>query len=277
MAVVVIISVIAVTIAWFRLNDSAWANGLSLGTARADYIRVALEAGGPDVTTLTEEQRQIDINMPNFYNVEKNSEGDTLLAPGVSGELKLYITALSPSVTSCRINTECIPVLEEDNDLTEEQIENLDQLLQGHIQFYRQRTQDAVTGEYTYSGLIGETSNSGQYATFTLDLVQDVEKPVTIYWVWFYEYTDIPAEGTARQDAGYYYDVERLKAYMSANGMDVNAMTKDEWTAYLGTMTEQEQILYYDYGDTLIGLNVPEVQFHIVVDALDDAGTVITP
>ncbi|MGN0341732.1 MAG: hypothetical protein ACI4DO_02970 [Roseburia sp.] len=269
MTLIVVISVITVTIAWFCLRNSAWGRDLTLGTLNADYIRVALTAGGEDVTRLDESERYIDINMPNFYNVEQNAEGETLMAPGVSGELKLYITALSPNVRSCRINTECIPLFgTEEEGLTEEQRsqqEKLQKLVKGHIQFYTNRSYDPDAGTYSFSGLIGEGSADSQYATFTVPLVQNREEPVTIYWVWFYEYTDIPTEGRARTDAGYYCDMDRLNAYLAANGKSLETLTDDERELYFYD--------YYDYGDTLIGLNVPEVKFHIVVNALDENET----
>lgn len=269
MAVIVVISVIAVTIAWFRLQDSAWGRELTLGTLNADYIRVSLTAGGEDVTRIEEGNRYIDINMPNFYNVEQNDQGKTLMAPGVSGELKLYVTALSPNVSSCRINTECIPLFDTGEEgLTEEQRtqrENLKKLVKGHIQFYTNRSYDPGTGIYSFSGLIEESSLDNRYATLTVPLVQNEEKPVTIYWVWFYEYTDIPGEGRNRTDPRYYYDMKNLQAYLALSHKTV------------AELTEEERVLYYDYGDTLIGLNVPKIQFHIAVNALDDEGSELAP
>lgn len=261
MAMIVVISVIAVTIAWFQLINSAWAKDLTLKAGSADYIKVALESGGKDVSELEEDQRYIDINMPNFYNVEKNAVGKTLMAPGVSGKLNLYITSLHPDVTSCRINAECIPVFESENaegmgetegtGLTEEQ-KALEKLVKGHIQFYRYYSE-----EDGYTGFIGETEYAGtlngtdpQNATLTIDgLQQGVEQHVTIYWIWFYEYTDIPDEGKGRDDSGYYFD----------------------YNGKVSSLTTEEKVLYYDYGDTQIGLKVPELKFHIVVDALDES------
>lgn len=283
MALLVVISIITVTIAWFRLQNSALVKGLDLGTYGSDYIKVALEPNGQDVSTLDETGRYIDISMPDFYNVEKDSQGKTLLAPGVSGELKLYITALSPNVSQCRINTECIPLFgTEDADqstLTAEQTqmqESLKKLVKGHIQFYTQRTKDEATGSYSFSGLIGESSEDDTYATLMVPLEQNVEKAVTIYWVWFYEYTDIPEEGRNRTDAGCYYDMDKLKAALAAGVTTGSSITVDDLNAYVQQMNEEQKNLYYDYGDTRIGLNVPNIQFHIMVNALEGDDSVST-
>ncbi len=282
MVLLVAISIITVTIAWFRLQNSALVKGLELGTYGSDYIKVALKPGGQDVSTLDENARSIDINMPNFYNVEKDSQGKTLLAPGVSGELNLYITALSPNVSQCHINTECIPLFgTEDADqstLTAEQTqmqESLKKLVKGHIQFYRNRTKDETTGTYSFNGLIGESSeNDNTYATLTISLEQKVEKPVTIYWVWFYEYSDIPQEGRNRADGGCYFDMDKLKAALAVETTTGSSITVDELNSYVQQMNEEQKNLYYDYGDTRIGLNVQNIQFHIVVNALEGDGTI---
>ncbi|MBR1391121.1 MAG: hypothetical protein IJ567_06740 [Lachnospiraceae bacterium] len=268
MALLVVISVFAVTIAWFRLQNSARANELSLTADSASYIKVALEEGGPDVTALAEGERFIDINMPVFYNVETGPDGESQLAPGVSGELKLYITALSPNVTQCRINTESIPLFDaEDETLTEEEQEQLNKLLKGHIQFYRTRSYDPVEKIYQYEGLIAETEDveglDASAITLIVPLELQQEKEVSIYWVWFYEYGDIDEEGQKRKGE-YYFDMERFGNFLTTSGKTLEGLSADEKELYYG--------MYYDYADTLIGLNVSEIRMHIAVSGLDAGG-----
>ena len=97
---------------------------------------------------------------------------------------------------------------------------------------------------------------------------------MTIYWVWFYEYSDIPQEGRNRADGGCYFDMDKLKAALAVETTTGSSITVDELNSYVQQMNEEQKNLYYDYGDTRIGLNVPNIQFHIVVNALEGDGTI---
>lgn len=230
--ILILVTVISITIAWFvRLSD-ARARDMSLQISTADYLKVALEQGGKDVLELQGNDAYISINMPEFYDLEAKK-----MAPGVYGHFDLYITAKSPVAKNCEIYAELIPEFQnsiKDNDEVKSEINNL---LKGHIQFYTKNENG------TYSGLI-EKDNK-----YVVPLKYNSEEKVTIYWVWFYEYTDIPQEGR--------------------NFLPENYFEKNKYQPALAdTYTEKELVNFYDYADTRIGLGVDNIMFKIYIDAL---------
>lgn len=253
MMVLITISLIAVTIAWFVLTDRAQVNGMRLMAGDAEYIKVALEAGGQDVTELEGDAKYIDVGMPVFANTKAGQ-----MAPGTYGEMKLYITALSPVAKGCSIRVEHIAeyvqsVVDDSLDPDAGNQENIitkseiDKLLKGHIQLYAQCEEDA-NGENVYTELISEGE------PLVVPLEQDVEKEVSIYWVWPYEYTDLTQESLNQfsDDKEQFFDEDKY---------DIDL---DE----AGEYTQKDYISFYDYGDTKLGMNVKDVHFHIYVDGL---------
>ena len=253
MLVLITISLIAVTIAWFVLTNRAQVNGMRLMAGDTEYIKVALEAGGQDVLQLDENEKYMDVGMPGFANTK-----DGQMAPGTYGEMKLYVTALSPVAKGCSIRVEHIAeyvesvvdgsldpeAANQDNVITKNEI---DKLLKGHIQLYAQCEQDE-NGENVYTGLISE----GEPLVVTLE--HNVEKEVTIYWVWPYEYTDLTEE--SRNLFG-----EDREQFFDKDKYDIDV---DEAGGY----TQKDYISFYDYGDTKLGMNVKDLHFHIYVDGL---------
>lgn len=230
--ILILVTVISITIAWFVHLSDARARDMSLQISTADYLKVALKQGGKDVLELQGSDAYISINMPEFYDLEANK-----MAPGVYGHFDLYITAKSPVAKNCEIYAELIPEFQnsiKDNDEVKSEINNL---LKGHIQFYTKNENG------TYSGLI-EKDNK-----YVVPLNYNSEEKVTIYWVWFYEYTDIPQEGR--------------------NFLPENYFEKNKYQPALAdTYTEKELVNFYDYADTRIGLGVDNIMFKIYIDAL---------
>ena len=253
MMVLIMISLIAVTIAWFVLTNRAQVNGMRLQAGSSEYIKVALEEGGPDVLELVEDEKYIDVGMPVFANTKAGQ-----MAPGTYGEMKLYVTALSPIAKGCSIRVEHIAEYVESvvddsldggagnqsNIITKSEI---DKLLKGHIQLYSQCTEDG-NGKKVYTGLITEEE------PFIVPLEKDVEKEVTVYWVWPYEYTDLPQESLDKYvaDKEHFFDEDKYE-------IDIDEA---------GEYTQKDYISFYDYGDTKLGMNVKDVHFHIYVDGL---------
>lgn len=240
MMVLIMISLIAVTIAWFVLSNRAQVKGMNLKAGDAEYIRVAVSENGPDVLELAESERYVEIGMPTFANTKTGQ-----MAPGTYGEMKLYITALNPVVDGCSISVNSVPeyVDEDDTNVTQEEIEKL---LKGHIQFYKNCSVDA-DGNRTYSGLITDES------VYNVPLTED-EKEVTIYWVWPYEYTDVTDE--AKEAFG--TDMDQF--------FDKDKYDKSEYAS--GAYKEKQCVSFYDYGDTKLGMHVKNVYFHIYVNGL---------
>lgn len=314
MMVLCMISLITVTIAWYVLGNRAQVNGMRLQAGDTEYIKVAVSENGADVLQLEEGQRYVEVGMPDFANTRQGQ-----MAPGTYGEIKLYITALSPLCKGCNITVdnvaEYVEGLVDDtqegsaddstedstgesggdsteessggstsddtsdsandgtndgtsdgandgtNDDTSESTDNssdeggttsqvtkseIDKLIKGHIQLYSNCT-TAENGEKVYSGLITEEN------PFTVPLEQNVEKEVTIYWTWPYEYTDVPKDAlNSFSDKTYFFDKDKY---------DIDL---DEEQKY----QENDYISFYDYGDTKLGMHVKNIHFHIYVDGL---------
>lgn len=242
MMVLIMISLIAVTIAWFVLGNRAWVKGMSLQAGDTEYIKVALETNGEDVTKLTEDARYVDIGMPTFANTRAGQ-----LAPGTYGEMKLYITALNPAVDGCSISVNSVPEYVEESNTSVTQ-EEINKLLKGHIQFYSTCEVNENDGKRKYSGLITDDK------LYNVPLTENVEKEVTIYWVWPYEYTDVTDE--AKKAFG--SDMEKFF------DKDKYVLDSDEEKEY----TEKEYVSFYDYGDTKLGMHVKDIHFHVYVNGL---------
>lgn len=221
LGIFIVATIISVTIAWFVRMNTASVKGIDANASSSDYIKVALKPDGADVLELIGDDALVKINMPEFYDTEANK-----LAPGVYGEINLYITSLNPGVEKCSLTMDFLP--EYIDNAGEIEISNL---LKGHIQFYREKNE---TG---YTGLITDA------ASLKVNLEYQTEIPVTIYWVWFYEYRDIPSEGLCFNPENYF--------------------DKDKY------IENGDYVYYYDCGDTKIGTGVKNLAFQIKVDTLN--------
>lgn len=245
MIVLLTVSLIAVTIAWFVLSNFAKVNSLKLQAGDSDYIKVAVSANDVDILQLPETERYVEIGMPEFENTRSGE-----LAPGTYGEINIYVTALNPVVEGCSISVNSVP--EYTPDVTAENATvgkvEIDKLLKGHIQFY---STCEVNGDNQrdYSGLITEEN------PLMIPLTEDIEKKVTIYWVWPYEYTDIPTEAVTAfsQDKTYFFDKDKYDSSLDGSGQ----------------YKTEHYISFYDYGDTKLGLHVKDIHFHICVNGLN--------
>lgn len=235
LGVIILATIIAVTVAWFVRKNLAQVKDTNLKISSAEYIRVALEEGGNDVLELTGEDAFIKINMPEFFDTEADK-----LAPGVYGHMDLYITALSPLTEKCSLTLDFVP--EYIDGLTDEEKLEIDNLLKGHIQFYQVR-QNEVNG-YSYSSIITDDN------PLIVDLTYEEEIKTTIYWVWFYEYSDIPDEGRNFEPYNY-YDMDKYAP------------------EYEDTYVLRDRVYFYDYGDTKIGLGTKNTAFRINVETLN--------
>ena len=235
MIVLITIVLIVLTIAWFAQQGSAHVESLAFQAYKDDLIKVALEPGGPDVQTLTGAERYADINLPDFYDMPEE-----MMAPGVYGKVTLYITSLSPVVNSCNIYFDRVPEFLTSvsaNSAKEEEIKNL---LEGHLLFYKEYNE--ASG---YTGMITENE------PLTVALEESVEVPVTIYWMWPYEYTNVPLESrNLREEA--FFDMDKYQQ------------------EYAELYSEDDYISFYDYGDTKIGLSVKNIHFYAYVNTLKE-------
>lgn len=238
MLVLIIIALVAVTIAWFVLVKWAKVESLSVKAKENEFIKVALKPGGADVQTLQGQEKYVDIQMPDFYDMPEG-----MMAPGAYGKVTLYITSLSPLADSCYIYLERIPELLSSIPQGSTREKEINNLLKGHLLFYKEYTE--TDG---YKGMITKE------APLYVKLEEKKEVAVTIYWMWPYEYTDIPVENRN-------LDKEAL--------FDMDKYEEQNASKY----TEDDFVSFYDYGDTKIGLSVKNIHFYAYVSALKEDET----
>jgi len=280
MAIVTCIAIIAATVAWFTYYRIISARNMGLATADCESLKVALETGGQDIADLEAAGQSVivDLNMPYFHNVEsyasETGEVKSKLAPGVYGEITLYLTPLNQEINHYRITP---AVLLTYNDGSCDQVdengilipsveydkEKLRNLVQGHILFYSERTLTTVEGKYvySYSGQIMQNREGAMEDTLEFDLQHHtgIEKPVTIYWYWPYEYGDIPKETQEKI---------KLTEDSSSGGLDWDMffyLENDDEVLPSSTDTVRLTQLY-DYADTKIGTYVKSIKIQLKVD-----------
>jgi len=247
MLVVTAVSVMTATVAWFSVHAAVNMEQIEIQAASTETIKVAIEEGGEDVEVLRKEDENtlVSVNMPTFSNVT----GEGLMAPGTYGIIKLYVTPLNESVTGCEIvpadvGNWTITYVDESVSAAEKEV--LQNLLRGHLLFFGVRTK--TDGNYTYSNHF--SAKKPLQVDLEWDVENDigVEKEVTIYWWWPYEYTEIPAEITdyIGTENGHLYPREYFfEAERETSGYEDNRL--------------------YDYADTRIGMGIVELQMSFEV------------
>ena len=175
--VVLIITLITVTIAWFESSVLVDSDESSMITAKWDFV-VSLEPGGTPVT----QTDKISLDVDAFTNVKEG-----MLAPGTSGVFRLYITSNSEVASGYQIaidksNLELIVLAEDGTE------QNYSDILQSHFSFY---TLDDANEKVPIT--VTQLAKG--------ELVQGVEKEVTIHWEWPYEadVSNIPDEDEKKE------------------------------------------------------------------------------
>lgn len=237
MCVLLTLVLISATTAWYASNKVASAYGLQLAADGIGGIKVALEPGGNDIMQL-EDKTELGVPIIPIMLTDLNNIKENMIAPGAYGPMTFYITALGNNVTAYSIKVKM--VYEEapgaENHLSEQQRAQLEELMNKHITVY---TQKEMTGSQTGEGEWGKFSNPLEY--YTDDMATDgtamtgplnfqEEKKVELYWVWNYEYTDIPGNET------------------------------------VGSEAELRQLIrQYDEEDTMLGNYIKNIAFHVYI------------
>lgn len=261
MSIVSLLMIVGFTVAWYSRNQAnATATGMNMmADEKADVI-VALEAGGEDISFIASDEGQpekyADMGLDGFTNT------DGKMAPGTYGEITLYVTPKNDYVSTCSI----VPVVgisagedewylgiedgesagstgeetgdeegtgEEDNDTEEDvsdgsereedageiTLEELYEITQRHVVFF---SDEAMTQKI-------DEENSLQLTWSDEDKAADtpVEKKITIYWKWYYEYPFSETENNELSEA-----------------------------------EKQTKLDEYDDEDMIIGNNVTAMKFH---------------
>lgn len=299
LTVVVLVCIIAVTVAWWTYSDKAGMTGMSMTSSSTESVEISLsqeewinilEPGSvsavPGLHVKTAEQ--IDISMPAFDNIYDASGNSVttvnsgIVAPGVYGSFTFYVKSINSLFSSCELNiSKVLDVAVGDDETLKKE---LDLLCSGHILGYG--VVDDDTSNYIY---VSEKKSLPLQFQFH-DGESDIRK-VTIYWVWPYEYKDIAGTTLQIGDTGIGNEthpnrlfsvpaelpdeLDENKGTASAAGYQLAPNQMFEWNRYKQTITTyresdeatKAELLsdWYDYGDTLLGTYVDNMLFHITV------------
>lgn len=238
MCILLSLVLVSATVAWYAYNNQASAYGMELKTDGLGGIKVALEPGGEDIMLLEEKTEQgvpiIPIMLTDLNNVKEQ-----MIAPGAYGPITFYITALGNNVTTYSIKVKMVYEEEQGTEehLTAPQRAQLEELMNQHITVY---THKELVSSQEGGGSWGKFSNPLEYYTndkatdgtaMTGPLKFNEEVKAELYWVWNYEYTDIPEYETGGSE-------EELK----------------------------KKIRQYDEEDTMLGNYIDNISFHIYIE-----------
>ncbi len=219
MCILLLIVFFSATTAWYAANNTTAAHGLELAANGIGGLKVAIEPGGPDLMELSDTTQEgvpiIPIRLKELNNIKEQ-----MIAPGAYGPMTFYITSLGESVTGYSIKVKLCYKQEPaaGDKLTPEQQEKIRQVMERHIRVY---TNMEIVSSGNGQGRWGKFSNPLEYYT---DVESDdgtaaigplefnKEVKAEIYWVWNYEYTDIPGNenlpGEERREKIREYDEE---------------------------------------------------------------------
>ncbi len=306
LSVVLMISVIAATVAWFRINVSAKIMGIYLSAGSTDSIELSVnEHEWEDILQKFDENENthdyeasvsmVDISMPAFQNIydkEGNrvtSSDSYIMAPGTYGSFSFYVKSVNSSMKHCELS---IDKLLDTNVTTGDLSDEINRLFDGHILCFAK-----VEDEETYQYVSKDASVMISFGDFT---DESEAKEVTIYWVWPYEYQDISRSfiainktvnyGTEDSPACMFAlpeNEENMPENLSASmgkspetGYQLSMNQIFEWERYNATIADyresdevtKEKLLsdWYDYADTLVGSYVQNMIFHIEVEGVAD-------
>lgn len=236
MCILLGVALFSATTAWYASNNTAVAHGMELAADGIGGLKVAIEPGGPDIMMLPEANGEgipvIPIKLTDLNNVKEQ-----MIAPGSYGPMTFYITSLGETVTGYSIKVK-LSYREEDaagDRLSPEEKARIKELMEKHISVYA--NMETVSSE-SGQGRWGRFSDPLVYYTdseaadgtaATGELVFNTEIKAEIYWVWNYEYTDIPGNDNLPEDM------------------------------------EREKIREYDEEDTLLGNYVDNIWFDVYI------------
>lgn len=299
MIVIIMVAMIAATVAWFTHITVVMASGLGMTTASSESIKVEVKQenavdGFAEVHEGEEDSVLADLDMPVFDNVEMDTtDSVSKLAPGVYGSVTLRLTALRPEVNHYKITpgiaAEYISV-DENSQIPEAQIA---ELLKGHIQFFQSRVAipSDSNGVVTIDGVDKQVSDYIHSESYVFDDAITDENPmkgvlpwnqaknigtpteITIYWYWPYEYanlssdmqTNIPLPQKSENGTAQISDAS--KQYFDWDRMTEMVESSISW----------DKTQLYDFADTKIGTYVKNMKLQFEVEGYHEEETNETP
>lgn len=255
MSVVSVLMLVGFTVAWFTGDlGSARAGGMGFRAEEQGDIRIALETGGADIATLEEDAKYVDVGLEQLTNIEfkeKDAAGNDItvwkMAPGAYGQVVFYVTPLKQNVGSCTVVPE-VRLKDKDGNLVTED-SDVYRIANEHIIFYYDKEENGNTTQTllnmtTVSGTDGTSVTMRESAVFPLEWDstgnKGVEKKITLYWRWDYEYP------TDRTLPSYQQGADSLSSVSS------NEMLQNE----------------YNREDTIIGNEIKHMNFHFEFTSL---------
>ena len=248
MSILSILMLVGFTVAWFSGDlGSALAKGMQLRAEEQGDIRIALETGGADISTLEGENKYVNVGLEELNNIEFVENGVKVykMAPGAYGQVVFYVTPLKPDVGSCTVVPE-VRLKDKAGNLVA-QDSDVYRIANEHIIFYYYKTGETtptLLNMTTVSGADGTRVTMRESAVFPLEWDSTantgIEKMITLYWRWDYEYP------TDRILPSYQEGIASLGSVSS------NEMLKDE----------------YNREDTTIGNEIKHMNFHFEFTSL---------
>lgn len=238
MLLITLVAILSITIAWMTFGKSITIGSGEFGVGDYQKIKVTKEndINADDISKQDNQtvEEYFDVSIPEFVNVRENDK----LQPGIYGCMTFYVTALDEDITSCRISpeiiTDCI------DTISDEDKAQIDELLNGHMLLFSQRTGSA--GDYSYLGWINADN------PYEVALTYKTPVRVDIYWVWPYEYADL----------------EKIITDNAAEEHQIALGDRQifEWNRPETIYSESDR---YDYADSFIGSNVNNIVFHMAI------------
>lgn len=186
MSMLFIMLVVSVTIAWFAFSGFGTMSGLSMAVAEVKpYIRLSNDVDGGDLG----EGEKIPLTFSKL--------NQTTLMPGTDGVLSVYITSMRDNISGCKIILKKIIPTYYDDTLSEEQQNQILDIVSRHIVFY------CPEGEEKYEYKI--KLNEG----YIIPLETNEVKEIDINWIWPYSYSTIPkVDDPMNEELNKTYDME---------------------------------------------------------------------
>lgn len=269
MCLVLLVVMFGATVAWFEGSRpvSIMATDIEMDDLGDLYVWVKTDEPAPGESQNIDDEgyiplpaigvgdevnHSIDLDITAQENIEDNT-----LAPGAYGTVKFKILSKTSRNIGYKLSiTPDITMMDgfagTGTSLTEEDFEKL---FKTHLKFYLKYE----NGQYSEVIPYGDDClfNYPLFKGTTGELEENVEKELTLYWYWPYEYTDIPASlNTKDTDSEYYEEFKKYNFMLD----DAGNVVRDK--------TEAESIESYDWDDTYIGNYIQKVLFHFDVEAI---------
>lgn len=221
MSILSILMLVGFTVAWFSGDlGSALAKGMQLRAEEQGDIRIALETGGADISTLEGEDKYVDVGLEELTNIEFVENGTKVykMAPGAYGQVVFYVTPLKQDVGSCTVVPE-VRLKDKDGNLVAEDCD-VYRIANEHIIFYYYKaggTTPTLLNMTTVSGKDGTIVTMRENAVFPLEWNSTantgIEKKITLYWRWDYEYPDPKDRVLPSYEGSHLSDAEKKNQY----------------------------------------------------------------